>query len=150
MSTRDEILAVYDGSDGEATSALYRRLEALGPAGVIAMNIFRAHKSSARAKLYSRRYKGAAYGKKDYSLGLLCSALGRHAEALGIRWGWAVDAKQEVHKHVLYVDLPTGQVSFHTEHRLEGPDYTGEWDGAPVRIARYAAGLLDGDQRGHA
>ena len=39
---------------------------------------------------------------------------------------------------VLYLDLPTGQVSFHAPARGPGPDYPGEWDGqlgaTPQRI----------------
>ena len=43
-------------------------------------------------------------------------------------------------------DLPTGQVSFHTAARGGGPEYAGDWDGvrdvAPMRIARWIAGVL--------
>lgn len=31
---------------------------------------------------------------------------------------------------VLYVEIPTGQVSFHSPTRGNGPDYEGDWDGA--------------------
>ena len=30
---------------------------------------------------------------------------------------------------ILYIDLPTGQVSFHSPNRGEGPEYEGGWDG---------------------
>jgi hypothetical protein len=50
------------------------------------------------------------------------------------------------HHHILYVDLPTGQVSFHTGTRGEGPDYAGEWDGAKgtaaERVCRFVAGVF--------
>jgi hypothetical protein len=48
-------------------------------------------------------------------------------------------------KHV-YIDLPTGQVSFHNGARYDGPDYPGEWDGAAGqgadRICRWIGQLL--------
>lgn len=139
------ILKVYDGSSGDATSALYQELEQFGPAGTVAVNIFRACKASERAKGYGRKYKGAAYDKKDWSISNLVEALVNHAEALNIRWGWREDPKQEFHKWVLYVDLPTGQVSFHLATRYRGPDYTDEWDGAPTRICRWIAGLYENE-----
>lgn len=46
-----------------------------------------------------------------------------------MNWGWGRDPAQPFAKHVLYVDLPLGQVSFHSESRYVGPDYGGEWDG---------------------
>lgn len=121
---------IYDGSDGEATKALYRELEALGPIGIIAVNLFRAHKTSARAKMYGRsKYRGMSYDKKDWSLNNLVSALVEHGTSLGITFGWKQDPNTPGYEWVLYVDLPTGQASFHTSHRGEGPDYTLEWDG---------------------
>jgi hypothetical protein len=50
------------------------------------------------------------------------------------------------HHHVLYVELPTGQVSFHTGYREDGPDYGREWDGvkgaSAGRVCQWAAQLL--------
>ena len=40
---RAEIMAVYQGSNGEATKALYAKLESVGPAGVIAAETIRKH-----------------------------------------------------------------------------------------------------------
>jgi hypothetical protein len=75
-------LEIYAGSDGEATKRLYAELEALGLVGVIAMNLFRACKASARAKVYrGGGYRGMAYDKKQWSIGQLVEALIR-AEAL--------------------------------------------------------------------
>jgi hypothetical protein len=52
---------------------------------------------------------------------------------------------QEFHQWVLYVDLPTGQVSFHTAARGVGPDYPGKWDGVrgtgAIRIIKWASSL---------
>lgn len=138
MTTRDEemadLLRIYNGSDGNATKALYDRLETYGPVGQVAMNLFRAQKCSARAKVYRGgnghgSYRSQAYSRKQYSMQNLAKILGEHAKALGISWGWGRDDRQEKHDTVLYVDLPTGQVSFHTEGRGEGPDYPGKWDG---------------------
>ena len=60
---------VYELSDGALTVAYYRRLCALGLIGVIAMNLFRAQKTSSRAKAYrGRQFKQASYGTKNFSL----------------------------------------------------------------------------------
>lgn len=122
-------LEIYLGSDGEATKALYARLEQLGPVGIVALNLFRAQKSSERAKHYRRRFKGMAYEKKQWRLGNLCDALAQHGAALGIRHGWKQDPMQPYYPWVLYVDLQTGQqASFHSPTRGSGPDYPGDWD----------------------
>lgn len=68
----------------------------------------------------------------------------RHLAELGeLGWGWKQDPAQEFHNWVLYVDLPNGQVSFHTAARGEGPDYAGDWDRvrdmSPTRICRFVA-----------
>lgn len=144
-----DVLRTYQGSDGEATKALYVRLETLGPVGVVAVNLFRACKASERAKVYRggrRGYRGAAYDRKGWAIGNLCKVLGADAAGLGLTWGWGLDQKQPMHCHVLYVDLPTGQVSFHSAYRGDGPDYPGTWDGLPGRsadrICRWVGRLL--------
>lgn len=147
-----EVMRVYEGSDGDATKAIYARLEQLGPVGLIALNLFRANKCSARAKVYRGgirgrgSYRSMAYDRKNWSIDNLCKILGKHADGCGIRWGWGVDPKQPVHSAVLYVETPTGQVSFHTEARGLGPDYPGQWDGvrgaSPERICRWVAQML--------
>lgn len=152
MTPQERVLRVYNGSDGDATSALYADLEDLGAAGRIALNLLRACKASERAKKYRGgqrgrgSYRAMAYGKKEWSLNNLCKELTHSAASCGLSWGWGVDDKQEVHRHVLYVDLPTGQASFHTGGRGEGPVYDGEWDGMPGqsagRICAWAARLL--------
>lgn len=130
---------VYDQSNGDQTRAYYRQLVQMGPIGVIAMNLFRAHKASTRAKQYRGRAIHQAYDKKDYSLDQLLQILTQHGDALRIRFGWLYDAKAINFEHTLYVDLPTGQVSFHTHARGTGPDYSGEWDGAKLSAQRIIA-----------
>ncbi|WP_289298255.1 DUF4031 domain-containing protein [uncultured Reyranella sp.] len=143
-----DIVRIYQGSDGEATRALYAELEQRGPAGQIAVNLLRAAKTSERAKAYRRGFSHAAYDTKDWAIGNLLDWLTVYSAACGIRgWGWGVDQSQEKHRHVLYIDLQTGQVSFHSARRREGPDYSGTWDGArgmqADRIVRWAAAVLE-------
>jgi len=150
VRTFSDILAVYEGSNGDATKALYADLEKLGPAGIVAVNVFRASKTSGRAKVYrGSRYKGAAYDTKQWSIDNLVKALTEHGDLLRVCWGWKQDPRQEFHKWVFYCDLPgmRGQISFHTSSRGDGPDYPGEWDGVrdvgPQRICRWIADLFE-------
>lgn len=139
------VLRTYQGSDGEATKALYEVLNGLGPIGTVAVNLFRACKSSERAKVYRGgergrgSYRRMAYDRKQWSLDNLCATLAADADQFGIRWGWGIDLvlrdRDDPHHHVLYVDLPTGQVSFHSGVRGNGPDYPGQWDGQPGQSA---------------
>jgi hypothetical protein len=147
-----QVLAVYTGSDGDATKALYARLGAFGPAGAIAVELFRTQKASARAKVYRGgergrgSYRRMAYDRKGWAMDNLVAALGEHGHRLGIGWGWGEDPARDPHRHVLYVDLPTGQVSFHSAARRSGPDYAKSWDGqrgaVPSRICRWIADLF--------
>lgn len=136
---------IYEGSNGEATKALYAMLVEVGAVGVIAMNLFRAQKASARAKVYRGgvrgrgSYKSMAYEKKNWSLELLTVALTCHAESLQIRWGWRTDPAQNFHSWVLYIELPTGQVSFHSAARLSPHDYAEPWDGSKDSASRIVA-----------
>lgn len=145
------IAAIYDGSDGDATRQLYASLEDLGPIGLVAMNLFRAQKCSARAKVYlggngHGSYRSQAYERKQWSMDNLTRILLEHADALSLTWGWQRDDDQAYHAWVLYVDLPNGQVSFHTDRRGVGPDYHGAWDGvrdgSVGRIIRFTAEVL--------
>jgi hypothetical protein len=119
-----------------------QRLESLGPAGLIAAFAFRVQQASDEAKdhiehrfnaqtgaEYGRAASRDAYGSKNWAMQRLYFALVDYADQLGITWGWRSDPKTPSHPHVLYIDLPTGQVSFHAEHRGHGPDYPAEWDG---------------------
>ncbi len=131
---------IYATSDGELTQRYYAALSARGLIGFVAMNLFRAQKCSTRAKLYrGGGYKGEAYERKNWSMGNLAHALALNAAQLGIPFGWKEDPAQAFHKWVLYIDLPTGQVSFHAAPRGEGPDYPGEWDGARLSDTRILA-----------
>lgn len=134
------VFQIYEGSNGDATKALYAQLEALGPVGVIGLNLFRAQKCSSRAKVYRKgAWKREAYERKDWSLGLLDKALQEHGDVLGIMWGWKVDPKQAFHCWVLYVDTPAGQCSFHTESRKSDRDYPHDWDGSQASETRILA-----------
>lgn len=146
MSRYVEIMSIYSGSDGTATGRLYAELEALGPMGMIAMNLLRATKASERAKAYrGGGYRRTAYDKKQWSMDNACRALLEHGA--GIAWGWQEDVAQPVHRWVLYVDTPSGQISFHSAWRGDGPDYRGDWDGmrgqSADRITRWCAALLE-------
>lgn len=148
---------VYRGSDGEATKTYYRALmERGGGAGMIAVNLFRAQKASARAKVYrggvagKGSFRGMAYDKKQWSIDQLCDVLRMDGAALGLRFGWKRDpgtlfGGQE--SWVLYVDLPQGQVSFHSPVRGDGPDYSAEFDGergmSELRILQFCDAVMD-------
>lgn len=140
-------LQVYTGLDGELTKAFYRELEAIGVLGFIAMNLFRAQKASERAKQYTRKYRGLAYNKKGWSLEQLARALDQHSLALNLCWGWGKDETQTYNQWVLYVELPTGQISFHSPARYLGPDYPNQWDGirgvSAQRIVQFCQSVYD-------
>jgi hypothetical protein len=130
---------IYEGSIGDETKAYYAQLQERGVIGYVAMNLFRAQKCSARAKAYRGGFKGEAYDRKNWSMGNLAHALVLNGATLGIPFGWKQDPAQAFHNWVLYVDLPAGQVSFHSATRGEGPDYAGEWDGNHESAARICA-----------
>jgi hypothetical protein len=154
---------VYVGSDGDVTKAFYAELEKRGPLGIVALNLFRAQKCSARAKMYRRRaHKGEAYDRKNWSMRLLCEELERYEVSrsvaekgkyevnigkLSIPYGWKQDPNTPGFEWVLYVDLPQGQVSFHAATRGAGPDYQGEWCGEHLsaeRIVAFCDAVLNG------
>lgn len=136
---------IYAGSDGEATKRFYAELMKHGAAGEIAVNLFRAQKCSARAKAYRGgirgvgSFRGLAYDRKQWAMNYVTRTLFDHGVLLGIGWGWKLDPAQKFHHWVLYVDLPTGQVSFHTDQRGAGPDYAGDWDGQKKSAERIIA-----------
>jgi hypothetical protein len=149
--TNDPLL-IYKGSDGEATKRLYAALDACGPLGQLATALFRAQKCSERAKVYrGGGYRGKAYDRKSWSMGIVCALLTEHGEALGIKWGWKQDGRVvfgERPSWVLYVDTPEGQISFHSPNRGSGPEYAGEWDGrvgaSVQRVIDLATAVLRG------
>lgn len=140
------VLAVYEGSDAIATRALYAELGELGYIGDLAVNLLRACKKSERAKVYrGRHYRASSYDGKQWAMEQVCTLLTSHPELVGT-WGWGKDEKQDYHAWVLYVELPQGQVSFHTSLRGDGPDYLKPWDGVTgasvQRIVTFASTLL--------
>jgi len=142
-----ELMQIYSGSDGARTKGLYDELAFHGPAGAVGLNLFRASKTSTRAKEYRRRsHREESYGRKQWAMENVCKILALHAASLSIVWGWAIDEDQPFHRYVLYVDLPTGQVSFHTSFRGDGPDYPGKWDQMrnvqAHRICKYIASIM--------
>lgn len=138
---------VYAGSDGVKTRQYYAELLERGIIGTIAVNLFRAQKSSSRAKVYHGKYRGMSYDKKQWSMDVLCDSLLQGGAGLGITFGWCKDEGSYV-PWVLYVDLPTGQVSFHSPARGKGPDYPKAWDGiagaSESRILEFCEGVMAG------
>lgn len=112
------------GSNAAATRQLLRELGLRGEFGRLAQSLFRAQKASERAKRY-RGYSDSYYEKKGEQLNEVVDSLFALTDELP--WGWGID-EEGYHRDVLYVDLPTGQASFHHVERLSGPDYPGEWD----------------------
>lgn len=150
--TVSHVLAIMNQNDGEVTKNFYQKLNGLGAAGQIATALFRAQKRSSRAKDYRRgKFRRAAYDVKSWSMSEACRLLNMHAFPMNIKWGWKEDPAVifgERASWVLYVDLPSGQVSFHNPERGPGPDYRGEWDGckglSAERIALFCAEVLEG------
>lgn len=136
-------IEVFKQQDGKITKSYYATLDAKGPAGQIATALFRAQKRSTAAKRYrGRRFRSEAYSVKSWSMDELCRLLTLHGTALGIRWGWKEDWETvfgENCSYVLYVDIPFGQVSFHSPQRGIGPDYRGEWDKSKESLSRTLA-----------
>lgn len=149
----DRVAAVFNARDARASTDLYNELKGHGALGLLAVDLCRARKNSGLAKQYrGRNAKGAAYETKEWSIGNITKLLTTHGERLGIVWGWKQDPAQARHDWVLYVEAPTGQVSFHTGGRGNGPDFPGNWDQQGLtaeRIIALAAHVLDGTKPVH-
>ena len=142
---------VYFGSASADTNRLMRSMK-LQPNGEIAALLLRAQKASSRAKKYRGGLKDGpsfrylAYQKKNECLRQLCEALNEQSD---FTWGWGIDEAQTLNlpKHVLYIELPTGQASFHNFVRHEGPDFLGEWDRAigvsEERIIEFCSSVME-------
>lgn len=132
----------WKSSDASVTTKFYRDLDARGPIGMLAHALFKANKSSYRAKRYrggngQKSFKDLAYERKRSSLYELSQILTKHAESLGICWGWRQDLKSaHDNSWVLFVAIPQGQVSFHSPVRHAGPTFPYEWDGKHVSTER--------------
>jgi hypothetical protein len=77
-----------------------------------------------------RQQKDAVYTERDHLVALLASMAMRY----GIRAGLRIDPKAEPEwQNVVFLDLPTGQVSWHVHQREMGwfplPGYPNDWDG---------------------
>lgn len=121
---------VYAASNPVLTKALYARLETCGPAGAVALNLFRAHRCIAQALHCDagREIMRSAYERKDWAINLLIRTLFRHSQELCIAWGWCCDSRNKAAPWTLRVDLPNGQVAFPNPRRLTGYDYYGRRD----------------------
>jgi hypothetical protein len=124
----------YRGSDSALTRRTLRALEARGQPGRIAAALFRCQKASSRAKVYrggpdgsQASYTELAYRNKGAALQALSRLLAE--DGTGLAWGWGTDGTTDFAPHVLYVETPKGQVSFHSTERFSGPAYGGAWDG---------------------
>lgn len=147
MSSLARVMQVYQASSADDTRRLYLELTKMSPAGELASNLMRACKKSERAKVYRQRaHTASSYDGKAWAMGEICRLLLRYPTLVSA-WGWGLDDKQPLHKHVLYVELPQGQVSFHTDSRGLGPDYGKPWDGktgmSAQRACTFAASVLD-------
>jgi hypothetical protein len=122
------VQAAFQASDGVRTRKVLRKLEQIGLLGRVAAQLFRAQKASTRAKEYRGDYVDYAYCRKGENLKGLCELLAQQQE---LAWGWGTDVEMWEHgpRHVVYIDVPKGQASFHSFERYDGPAYTGEWDG---------------------
>lgn len=122
-------IEVFKQNSGDVTKAYYAGLSQRGTSGELAVALFRAQKRSTAAKSYRKgKFRHAAYDVKNWSMSEVTRLLSANASKLGIQWGWKRDAGTPGYEWVLYVDLPAGQVSFHSASRLNGPDYQGDWD----------------------
>lgn len=126
----------FNGSDAAVTRGFLKRLESCGQEGVIAAALFRCQKASTRAKMYRGSHRDLAYDRKSEVMETLCQILD---ESGTLRFGWKIDPLQDYAPWVLYVDLPLGQVSFHSLERGTGPDYPGVWDRESASESRIVA-----------
>ena len=146
---------IFFGSDGAATRKFGRELRDQGHIGKIAAALFTVQKASSRAQRYrggipceggrTLPYKDLAYCRKGDFLKQLADLLVH--DDCGMAWGWGLDLQQPQANHVLYLDLPQGQVSLHSVQRFAGPDYPGEWDGTNATEDRVIA-FCDSHWRG--
>jgi hypothetical protein len=133
MTRTSPCSSVFYGSDAVRTRKCLAHLEKQGQAARIAAALFRSQKASSKATHYTggiqrsngefQSCRSLSYQKKSRSLEELCSLL--LVDSAGIAWGWGRDDETPHAPHVLYLDLSTGRVRFHSKERLAGPDYPG-------------------------
>lgn len=114
--------AIYAGSDGDATRALFDEL--YGVRGALAVCLFRASKCTERAAGAQGHYRDIAVGRKRWALEQLLIALQENAT---YGYGWSFNLEDEKLPWVLRVDLPQGPVRFPTAVKGDGPVYPGPW-----------------------
>jgi hypothetical protein len=116
--------------DDESLMVLALTLEGHGPTGEIASFMLRAQIYSDAAKSADTRSDAQdIYSRKNWAMQRLYFALKAHAASAGLEWGWGPDPDTRYYPHVLYVDVPTGQISFHSPWGGQ-PQYTKSWDGS--------------------
>lgn len=122
-------IEAFESRNPSVTVAFQSSLLSRGVAGQLAFGVFRAQKRSTVAKGQRRgKYRRGCYDGKNEALKYVDSLMQIHARNLGLTWGWGIDRSQEYHSSVLYVDLPTGQCSFHSESSVSTTVYRGNWD----------------------
>jgi hypothetical protein len=122
-------LEVFKQNDGGVTKSYYEKMNGISLLGQLAVALFRAQKRSTAAKRYrGGQYRHAAYDVKNWSLSEICRVMTLIKNPF--EWGWGEDPNTPGFPWVLYVELPVGQVSFHSAERLQGPQFLGHWDGA--------------------
>jgi hypothetical protein len=132
---------VFNQNDGDVTKSYYATMNAKGLLGQLAVALFRAQKRSTAAKKYrGKKFRHAAYDVKNWSLSEVCRIMNSlNAFGYEFKWGWGKDPNTPGFPWVLYVEIPTGQVSFHSPDRLNGPDYPKGWDGIGASEPRILA-----------
>jgi hypothetical protein len=152
MTYSPTVRECYRGSDGKKTMALFDRLHFSGENGELAILLFRAIKASSRAKVYRGKsdtgesYRSLAYNKKGDTLKQLAEFLDNAGCGSSV-FGWKIDEHAEhQNRWVFYVELSTGQVSFHSPTRHQGPTFDGSWDRSgesEERIIRFCEEVLE-------
>jgi len=118
---------IYYGSNGGQTRSLFTKLKKQhGQIGEVAILLFKAQKASMRAKESFGKYRRYAYERKGVAISQLCRSLEKQSD---IVWGWREDIDEPYAKWVLYLDLPTGQSSFHNTYRVGNNEYWTPWNG---------------------
>lgn len=142
--TARQVLASSCAAD---TRDFKKRLTQCGPEGILASLLFSAYKTSSRAKQYrggircsSGRisFRDLSYDRKAEHLNKLAEFLSQH-ESLVKGWGWGTDPDNVDARYVLYIDLPGGQVSFHSCKKYTRQVYPGQWDGQNASEQRILA-----------
>lgn len=137
--------AVMDRRDSEQTMDFVTALSMRGSEGALAVSLFQDQYASMKAKTYRRRsHTSSTYDRKNVALDRLGHWCGIILE--DGQWGWKRDKNMPSFPWVLYVEIPTGQASFHTKERRTGPRYRKEWDGERTsreRICRWCDQVMN-------